>query len=66
MRFIKYTGNPDVVKSVPINMGYQVSYIGRATQRMTVVSALTTTFDNYQLNLGAVAIYSPSNSTISF
>ena len=66
MRFIKYTGNPDVVKSVPINMGYQVSYIGRATQRITCVSALTTAFDNYQLNLGAIAIYSPSNSSITF
>jgi hypothetical protein len=65
MRFIKYTGNPDVVKSVPINMGYQVSYIGRATQRITCVSALTTAFDNYQLNLGAIAIYSPSNSSIT-
>ena len=66
MRFIKYTGNPDVVKSVPINMGYQVSYIGRAVQRITCVSALTTAFDNYQLNLGAIAIYSPSNSSITF
>jgi hypothetical protein len=65
MKFIDFIGNPKVVHSVPVNIGYQISYLGRSVQRLTSVAAVTTAFDNYQLNLGAISIYNQKSAVLS-
>ncbi|MEY3415042.1 MAG: hypothetical protein RLZZ418_270 [Pseudomonadota bacterium] len=72
MKFLQFVGNPDVIKSVPINVGYQLDFgstnlVGiKDTQYVNVYTALTSSFDNYQLNQGAVALHLTENDILSY
>lgn len=72
MKFLQFIGNPEIIKSVPINVGYQIAFNANNlvgipdAQYINTFTALTTAFDNYQFNQGAIAIYSPTNNEYSY
>lgn len=72
MKFMRFVGDPKIIRSVPINIGYQLDFsannlVGiKDTQYINVYTALTSTFDNYQLNQGAIAIAAPTLDDLSY